>query len=256
MSAVRYRETIWSDVFPGNFHTVHALHPAVLGAENALDLAPDKRQRVVWRLDGGSGSEQQMRWLVERGYHILAKGINHNRTKKLAGQVQRWDAYRPEAWVGEVTAPSDFTRPVRVFVKRQRKEGAFHYSYYVTTLSLPAKGSFLDFYEARGGAEVEQFRNDKSGLSLAMRRKRDYLAQIGYVLLTDLAHNLLADFSQRALLDSPLASFGLKRIVRDLLAIPGRLVFNAGKLQRIELLSLKHFSIPLRNCLVRYCNDL
>jgi hypothetical protein len=54
-------------------------------------------------------------------------------------------------------------------------------------------------YDARGGAEVEQFRSDKSGLSLEARRKRSFLGQKGYILLTDLAHNLLSDFYHSAL---------------------------------------------------------
>jgi hypothetical protein len=239
-------------VFPGNYHTVHCLQPAVLATENAFELAPQQRKRTVWRLDGGSGSEQQLRWLVGRDYHILAKGMNNNRTMALAHQVRRWDPYG-EAWVGEVPAPSDYARPVRVFVKRRWKDEKFHYSYYVTTLSLPSKGNFLAFYDARGGAEVEQFRQDKSGLSLAVRRKHSYLGQIGYILLTDLAHNLLADFYHQALVGSRLEGYGLKRMVRDLLATPGRLVFEGDHLRRIELLSQKQFSQDLRMCLERYC---
>jgi len=208
--------------------------------------------RTVWRLDGGSGSEQKLRWLVEQGYHILAKGMNNNRTMALVRRVRRWDAYG-EAWVAEVPAPKDYARPVRVFVKRRLKNGRFKYSYYVTTLSLPSKGNFLAFYDARGGAEVEQFRNDKSGLSLAMRRKHSYLGQIGYVLLTDLAHNLLADFYHQALLGTKFQGYGLKRIVRDLLATPGRLLFDQDRLQRIELLSQKQFAEDLLICLERYC---
>lgn len=222
-------------------------------AENALELTPGQRQRTVWRLDGGSGSEMQLRWLVERGYHILAKGMNNNRTLTLARQVRRWDPWG-EAWIGEVPAPMDYARPVRVFVKRRLKEGEFHYSYYVTTLSLPSKGNFLAFYDARGGAEVEQFRNDKSGLSMAVRRKHSYLGQIGFILLTDLAHNLLADFAHQALVGSRFEGYGLKRIVRDLLATPGRLVFAGGRLRQVELLSQKQFVEDLRICLVRYCS--
>ncbi len=110
-------------------------------------------------------------------------------------------------------------------------------------------------YEARGGAEIEQFRNDKSGLSLEARRKRSFLGQKGYILLTDLAHNLLADFYYHALRDSPFADYGPKRIVRDLLATPGRLVFDdRGQLIRVELLSLKHFAKDLAICLERYCS--
>jgi hypothetical protein len=232
---------------------VHCLLPAVQAAENALELAPNQRSHIVWRLDGGSGSEQKLRWLVEQGYQILAKGMNNNRTMALVRQVRRWDRFG-EAWVAEVPAPTDFARPVRVFVKRRWKDDKFQYSYYVTTLSLPSKGNFLAFYDARGGAEVEQFRNDKSGLSLAARRKQSYLGQIGYILLTDLAHNLLADFHRHALLDSRFAGYGLKCIVRDLLATPGRLIFAQDRLERIELLSQKQFSQELLICLVKYCS--
>lgn len=254
MSAIHYRESIWSYVFPGNYHTVHGLEPAVLAAETALDLAPRQRARTVWRLDGGSGSEQRLRWVVQRGYHLLAKGMNHSRAAALAQQVQRWDPYR-DTWVGEVRVPQDYARPVRVFVKRRLDKGKYAYNYYVTTLSLPSKGNFLAFYDDRGGAEVEQFRNDKSGLHLAARRKHSYLGQLAYLWLTDLAHNLLADFAHQALAGSRFAGYGLKRIVRDLLATPGRLVFDQGQLQRIELLSQKQFAEELRLCLERYCSD-
>ena len=96
--------------------------------------------------------------------------------------------------------------------------------------------------------------NDKSGLSLAAHRKQSYLGQIGYVLLTDLAHNLLADFYHKALSVSRFESYGLKRIVRDLLATPGRLIFDRDRLQRIELLSQKQFSEDLLMCLLKYCS--
>ena len=253
MSVVKYRETVWSDVFPGNYHTVHSFRPAVLNAETALELAPERRKRTVWRLDGGAGSERQMRWLVKRDYHILAKGMNHNRAATLARQVRRWDPYGSD-WVGEVSVPQDYARRVRVFVKRRLKEGKLQHSYYVTTLSLPAKNNFLAFYDDRGGAEVEQFRNDKAGLSLAARRKQNFLAQISFVLLTDLAHNLLADFHRCALVGSRFESYNLKRTVRDLLATPGRLIFEDGSLKRIELLSQKQFAEDLRICLLKYCS--
>lgn len=75
------------------------------------------------------------------------------------------------------------------------------------------------------------------------------------ILLTDLAHNLLADFQRRALLDSPFAEWGLKRIVRDLLAVPGRLHFRSGQLKRIELLASHPYADDLILCLERYCSD-
>jgi hypothetical protein len=85
---------------------------------------------------------------------------------------------------------------------------------------------------------VEQFRNDKHGLSIEARRRHSFAGQKSYILLTDLAPNLLADFAQRSLSGSKFEGYGLKRIVRDLLAIPGQLIFDHGKLVRVELLSL------------------
>lgn len=203
-------------------------------------------------MDGGAGSDDQLCWLLAQDYQVMAKGISNRRAEALAKQVRRWDAYE-DYWLGEVPAPVDYGRPVRVFIKRRLKDGCFRHSYYVSTLSLPSKGLFMAYYDQRGGAEIEQFRNDKSGLSLTVRRKRLFLAQKGYILLTDLAHNLLADFHHRALGGSRFEGYGPKRIIRDLLQMPGNLTFVDGKLAKIELLSQKQFSKDLLICLERYC---
>jgi hypothetical protein len=220
------------------------LKPAVLATEFALDLSPKQRQRTVWRLDGGSGSEAKLRWLLERDYHLVAKGMNHHRAKTLADQVRRWDSYR-DIWLGEVPGPHDYPRPVRIFVKRRLVKGEFRHNYYLTTLSQASKRLSLQSYDARGAAEVEQFRNDKQGLGLAARRKRSFSGQKAYVLLTDLAHNLLADFYNTALIGTPFEPFGPKRIVRDLLCAPGKLYFHGFSLAKVELLSLKQSSSAL-----------
>ena len=182
----------------------------------------------------------------------MAKGISNRRAEALARQVRRWDEYG-DHWLGEVPAPIDYGRPVRVFVKRRLKKDCFRHSYYVSTLSLPSKGLFMAYYNQRGGAEIEQFRNDKSGLNLTARRKQRFLAQKGYILLTDLAHNLLADFRHRALVGSRFEGYGPKRIVRDLLCMPGKLTVVDGKIVKVELLSQKQFSQDLLMCLERYC---
>jgi len=224
-----------------------------LATETALELAPAQRKRTVWRLDGGAGSDEQLCWLLARDYQIIAKGMSNRRAEALAQQVGRWDAYQ-QAWLGEVEPPFDYGRPVRVFVKRRLKEDKFCHSYYVSTLTLPSKAHFMNCYDRRGGAEVEQFRNDKNGLSMEARRKHSFAGQKGYILLTDLAHNLLADFAHRALSGSKFENYGLKRIVRDLLAIPGQLIFDNGKLVRVELLSLKQNAKELSICLEKYCS--
>lgn len=254
VSAVQERETVWSDVFPGNAHTLHCFKPAVEAAETALELSPEQRKRTVWRMDGGSGADDELRWLLAKGYHVMAKGISNRRAEALAAKVSRWDPYQENSWLGEVDPPVDYGRPVRMFVKRRLKNGEYLHSYYVSTLSLPSKNCFLHLYDDRGGAEVEQFRSDKSGLSMEARRKHSFLGQKSYILLTDLAHNLLADFYHRALAGTKFAGYGPKRIVRDLLAVPGKLVFDGNRLVRVELLSQNQFSAVLAICLERYCS--
>ena len=240
-------------MYPGSQHTVNCLQPSIAAAENALDLAPKQRKRTVIRTDGGAGSDKHIRWLLARNYHVMMKGTSNRRAKALAKQVRRWDPYE-DYWLGEVDPPVDYGRPVRVFVKRRKKKGVSHHSYYVSSLSLPCKNRFMALYNQRGGAEVEQFRSDKDGLHLEVRRKHNFYAQKGFILLNDLAHNLLADFYYRALLGSRFETYGVKRIVRDLLRTPGNLVFEQGKLIRIELLSKKQFSRDLAICLERYCS--
>lgn len=202
-------------------------------------------------MDGGAGSDENFRWLLEQGYQLHAKGLSNRRAGALAQQVCRWDAYS-DIWLAEIDSPFAFPQPVRVFVFRRLKKDEFVHNYFVSTLTLPSKRHFWLDYNQRGGAEVEQFRQDKSGLALAVRRKRSFKGQSAYILLTDLAHNLLADFKLNALANSRFAGFGLKRIVRDLLHMPGRLIYNGSQLKRVELLSQNQFAEPLLICLERY----
>jgi hypothetical protein len=165
----------------------------------------------------------------------MIKGSSNRRAEALARQVPRWDAYR-DVQLGSVASPVDYGRPVQVVVKRrQDKDGHHRHSYYISTLRQPSKGALMRLYDDRGGAEVEQFRSDKSGLALAVRRKQSLIAQGALVQLTDLAHNLLADFQRQVLVDTPLQDWGAKRIVRDLLAMPGYLIFEGSQLKSIEL---------------------
>lgn len=226
---------------------------ALSGIESSLDLAPNQRKRTVWRFDGGGGSETNFRLLLQQGYQIHAKGLSSSRAAALAKRVTRWDAC-DDVWLGEVIPDFQWERPVRVFVQRRMKNDNVIHNYYVSTLTLPSKKDFLSLYRDRGGAEVEQFREDKSGLALAVRRKRSFNGQSAYILLTDLAHNLLADFKRHALAGSRFESYGLKRITRDLLCFPGILVFDTqGKLIEVRLLSQKKNSAELLICLERYC---
>jgi hypothetical protein len=254
VSVVNYRETLWSDLFPGNFSTMQCLQPAVLNVETSFDLAKWQRKRVLYRLDGGSGTDKNLTWLLKRGYQVLSKGFSGRRARALANHVSRWDPYAEDRWIGWVEPTFDLGRPVKVLLKRKWHQDGFKYSYYVTTLTFPSKRALMRCYDQRGAAEIEQFRNDKGGLYMSARRKQRMMAQKALILLTDLAHNLLADFHNQALVGSPFENWGLKRIVRDLLHVPGRLRFQSGQLKRIELLAAHPYADALIICLERYCS--
>lgn len=114
----------------------------MLATESSLELADRQRRRVVWRFDGGAGSDEQVSWLLSRGYQLVGKGLSNRRAEALARQVKRWDQYQ-DCWLGTVPPPFDYGRPVQVFVKKRLKKGKFLHSYYLTTLKLPAKGTFM-----------------------------------------------------------------------------------------------------------------
>lgn len=217
-----------------------------------FDLAAAKRARIIYRLDGGFGTDPNLHWLFSRRYQVIAKGFSGRRAHNLAQQVQRWTPYG-DAWLGAVASPVDYGRPVQVWVKRRVENGDFRYSYYLTTLKLHSLSAAMRLYDQRGAAEIEQFRNDKQGLHLSARRKHSLCAQKTLVLLTDLAHNLLADFQHTALVDSPFVSYAAKRIVRDLLAIEGNLLWANGQLVRIELHQKHPQAAALLKCLQKYC---
>ena len=155
--------------------------PAVLGTEDSLDLGKQHRKQTLYRLDGGSGTDDNLIWLLGRGYQVLAKGYSGQRAHAWGQRVSRWDPYSPDCWLGSMTSPVDFGRPVRILVRRCLRNGRLKHSYYVTTLSFPSKKALaegtpvaMDAYNYRGAAEIEQFREDKSGLHLSARRKLSF----------------------------------------------------------------------------------
>jgi len=230
------------------------LAPFQAKVTESFDLAATRRRMVLWRLDGGFGTDPNLRWLANRNYHFHAKGFAGRRAANLAQKVQRWIPYG-DVWLGSVASPVDYGRPVRVWVKRRLEKGQYKHSYYVTTLKLHSMTQAMRLYDQRGQAEVEQFRNDKQGLHLSRRRKQLLVAQQALILLTDLVHNFLADFHDLALADTAFNGFAAKRIVRDLFAIEGNLVWQDGELVRIELNQEHPHAERLLVCLKKYCGQ-
>ena len=78
-----YRESVLSQLYPGNQHSSHCLVPAVLAFEDRLALPAKYRAKVLWRIDQGFGGDENINWLLERGYGVLAKGCSNRRSANL-----------------------------------------------------------------------------------------------------------------------------------------------------------------------------
>ena len=246
-----YRESLISQLYPGWQHSSNCLQPAVEAFEGQLNLPPEHRHKLVWRLDGGFGGDQNVEYLLGRGYHVLAKGASNRRAAKLAAQVKRWRALRADKVVGQVPTPEPFSRPVQTFVTRtqvgQRTRLAYLYG------TLPGSGvQTARLYDQRGGAETE-FRADKSGGGhLHKRRKHKRDAQEVWIHLTDMAHNYFSWFAGHILADSRFEGYGPLRINRDLMHVPGLVEIRDAQLLSVKLLKSSPYARDLLACLERF----
>ncbi len=108
----------------------------------------------------------------------------------------------------------------------------------------------ITYYDARGACETE-IQADKGGLKLCKRRKKQPAAQEVLILLTDIAHNLLAWSSPWMFPNGPLAQFGTTRLIEDVLAIPGHLIFDQDQLVEVQLNELHPHSAQVAQGLAR-----
>ncbi len=252
--ATRYEELITERLFPGKRQLETSLLDLVDATAETLQLDETKRKNTILRIDGGGGSDANINALLARGYQVLVKIHNWQRACKLAATVRQWfrDAHVPDREMGWVTQPHAYRRTTQQIALRQREpHGKWSYAVIVSTLSdqmlnelnHQAKSQRLSAreravwiahgYDLRGGGAETQNRNDKQGLGLAKRNKRQFAAQEMLVLLAQLAHNLII-WTRTALVPARpgLARYGMQRMVRDVMRIPGQVRFDAvGKVQ-------------------------
>src|SRR3989442_6411215 len=66
----QYEEVVVDRLFAGNVQLIKALQPLVEAAETTLHLDEAKRARTMIRVDAGSGTLDDLNWLLTRGYEI------------------------------------------------------------------------------------------------------------------------------------------------------------------------------------------
>jgi hypothetical protein len=248
--ASRYDEIVFEQLYAGSQQLEKSLPALITGAEAALQLTPAQQARTIVRVDGGGGTETDINWLLGRGYGVLAKLHSWKRAHKLAASVTEWrpDPRAPERQVGWVTAPYAYAQPTRQVALRwphPKKPAGWQYS--VLLCSLPDSALFplarqlppavadpvsslwaiVTAYDLRGGGVETANRGSKDGLQIHKRNKRRFAAQQMLLLLAELAYNLLTWLRPVLQAAAPVrAPLGVKRLLLDVLAIPGRIAWN------------------------------
>ena len=236
IGATDYREIVASLLYPGSQTSLASLQTAVLVLERVLYLDPRRRQHTLLRIDGGFGSDDNLAWVLERHYQLIAKGYSGKRAAAYAQRVKRWTEIRPgERWVARSPVQLVFPMPTQTIVVRWLTlKRRFRHALYIATDLDATPVEVAEAYDDRGAGEVE-IQTDHMGLLLRRRRKRGFAAQEMLVLLNDLAHNWLAWLHAWVLKDSPFEGFGPKRIIRDLFTIPGEAVIVNDELIELSL---------------------
>lgn len=230
----------------------------VLATEQLLNLKPHQVRRTGWRLDGGFGTDANINWLLARQGQLVTKGYNATRAAAAARRrtLDEWLEVGPERWVALEPDGVRYGRRTQSLVlhwlSQPRKD---HYALLIHTLLDRSMPEIVHFYDARAQQEV-QIRQDKTGLQLTRRRKRAWAAQETWLVLNDLAHNLLAWTRDWMWRGSRFEGYGCLRLVQDVLNLSGHLVFKGDKLQKVALCRSDPFAPELAECLELLLTEL
>lgn len=270
--ASAYDEIVVDQLYNGKRQLESSLPQLVEMAENALNLGQNQRVRTVLRVDAGGGSETNINYILNRGYGLLIKIHNWQRVMKLIVQVTDWytDSHVPGRQVGWVEVPYAYAQVTRqVALRKLKPNGKWLHQVLVFNLtdelvfamagqlmpqpctSREVLFAALAAYDQRGGGAETQNKGDKQGLHLAHRNKHSFVAQEILVLLAQLAHNLLIwTRNDLARADGGFAHYGIRRMVRDILQIPGCVQLDAtGQVISITLQANHPLAARVQNAL-------
>jgi hypothetical protein len=235
--APQYHETLFSRIYPGKQESSPAYVPTMEALETFLNLTPTQKQRTILRSDAGFGSDANINQALNAGWQVLTKNKGGRRPQAFARQIadQDWRPFGSERWVARAVAPPTYTRPVECLVLRWlTSNGQVKHAIVVCSITDWSLEEIIAHYDDRGACETE-IQADKGGLKLERRRKKRLAAQEALVLLTDIAHNLLAWVPSWMSLGEPLASFGTTRMIEDAFHLPGRLFFQGERMTEVQL---------------------
>jgi hypothetical protein len=241
VSARNYGELVFQKLYPGNTLSLEVLKETLGEVERILGSGRAQRERTLLRLDGGFGTDENVEWLCERGYHFVIKGYGGSRAGKLARSVPEdgWQEGPTEGQrlaVPEEGAAPRYSRQTKTVLRRwSDAKGKVHTDYLLSTFAHLDAAGIAKLYDSRAGIESD-IKGDKRGLGLEKRRKKSFPAQEAVVLLCQLAHNLLVWFERHFLGGTKAEGLGMERLVREVMAMPAQArVGRRGRRVRLRL---------------------
>lgn len=226
-----------SRLYAGNQHSAPVYIPSLVELDTFLGWSAPQKARTIVRSDAGFGSDDNINYALGRQWQVLTKSSGGRRPAALARQVtgQAWQAVGSDRWLASVPFPPLYVCPTRtLLLKWLDQKGKVKLAAVVCSVTDWSSTQVVAHYDHRGQCETE-IQADKGGLRLCRRRKHNLAAQEALVLLTDIAHNLIAWSANWMMLDKPLNTFGTTRFIEDVLTLPGQIHFNGGRLYKIEL---------------------
>jgi hypothetical protein len=246
-------------LYPGNQTSEKSLFKTIEQVEALLQIN-DRHHRggVLIRLDAGFGNDQNINWLLHRGYQVLSKHKSSKRASLIASQIDEWHSLDDRKWIAEV--PKSLCH--RYYRRTQTsvlcwynpKSNAFKHALLICSLLDLDLFQMSHLYDERASMENE-IKADKGGLLLPKRRKKQLEAQEALVLLTDLAHNIFAWSRDFWSVEPEIGNFGIYSIVNKIMTIPGKLTFRDGELVKVRLQATHPLAKPVVSCLSRLWSD-
>ena len=211
---------------PGNIHCAVRFREMVELSERHASTSHIRR-KVVYRVDGGYGTQPQIRWLLATNRLFIAKAAT-TRPQKWAGKVapDRWQRVDAGVRVGEVeagpqvravvcevTPPSPDPEQGRV----ERRE----YSVLLTNLSAQQFDAVALWHLYAGRQTIEAFfKAGRTVYGLSNLRSRNFSAICAFVWLVFITHNLLVWVRQALFGGTSLAQIGIRELVEKIGRIP------------------------------------
>jgi hypothetical protein len=252
-----YHENLLSVAYPGNRHGYEYCKPALTQLLAQWPWPRQQRQKIIVRSDAEQGTDANVSYILWLGFQVLMKGYSGRRTHAWVQRIpaKQWqaDPHVPDRWAAPSPEKLRLGRNIEAHLLRWLdSKNKMKHATLLSTLSYPVFSQWA-LYDGRGASEVE-ICSDKSGLNLHLRRKHSLNAMEAWIVLTDVAHNLLAWLRPWMLANSAFASFGPKRLVHDLLTIPGQVVIENDQLKKVALWKTHPYADEMRLCLQKLLN--